>query len=75
MYQLIPAVNIPPPQADPRGIFLRGRNPHPWAKKAAKPSPLGQKFTCEKALKTHPWGRTRVKKLIKDIHSKGTEMY
>ena len=62
------------PQADPQGIFLRWRNPIPQAKKAAEPQPLGQEFTCRKAPKPHPRDRTRLKKLIKDIRSKGREM-
>ena len=73
MYQSIPAVNIPPGLTP--GNFLRGQNPHPQAKKAAKPRPPGQKFTFKKDLKPHPRGSTRLKKLIKVIRSKGTEMY
>ena len=73
LYQSIPAVNIP--LGRPPGNFLEGQNPHPQAKKAARPQSPGQKFMCEKALKPHPRDRTRLKKLIKDICSKGTEMY
>ena len=71
MYQSIPAVNIPP-RVD---FFDRAKSPPPGQRKPAKPWPLGQKFMSEKALKPHPRGRTRLKKLIKDIHSKVTEMY
>ena len=61
MYQSIPAVNIP--RADPRGIFLGGEIPTPGAKKAAKPRPPGQKFTCEKALKNHPPGQNKTEEI------------
>ena len=35
------------PRADPRGIFEGAKSPLPGQRKAAKPRPLGQKFTCE----------------------------
>ena len=46
---------------------LFNQDPHPQAKKGCKTPASGQKFTCKEALKPHPWGRTRLKKLIKDM--------
>ena len=67
MYQSIPAVNIPPPRPTPE-------IPTPWAKKTAKPWPWGKNSLAKKLQSPTP-GQTRLKKLIENIHTKGTEMY
>ena len=63
MYQSIPAVNIP--RADPRGIFLRGRNPHPRAKKAAKSRLPGEKIHVRKSSKAPPPGQNKTEEINK----------
>ena len=77
-FQLLTSLSPSPPHPPPLGPtpreFLEGAKSPPPGKKAAKTRPPGQKFNCEKALKPHPRGRTKVKKFIKDIRSKGTKM-
>ena len=43
MYQSIPSLTIPPPRANPWGIFLKGESPPLGHKESAKPRSLGQK--------------------------------
>ena len=54
MYQSVPAVNIP--QANPRGMFSRGRNP-PYAKRLQTHGPLGKKSPVKKPLSPIPWAK------------------
>ena len=65
MYQSIPAVNIP--GLTPRGIFLRGQNFHPRAKKATKPRSPGKKILCEKPYPPPPPGKSRKQVLAETL--------
>ena len=44
MHQSIPSTNIPPPRADPRGIFKVVKFPAPGQKIFAKSRPRGKKI-------------------------------